>query len=272
MYLRVVIVAMVLCCVANTVLGQSKNAPKEPLIATDFEQADELGLFKALSKHALLDVVEGEGVDGSKGLRTKYVGYKEGSKRVGVTFDLPKHVMHATLNYDVKFDRDFQFVKGGKMHGLSPDKGITGGKEMKPEGWSARVMWRDRGLNTYVYSQDKNRKYGEGADRTLAHKFRPNRYHAITIYVKLNDPVDKANGSMRIYVDGRGVADHRGIQFRSVEGEHTKISKFLFSTFHGGHDPSWAPKDKNGNYITVYAYFDNFAVYEGLNIRRRPVK
>ena len=44
----------------------------------------------------------------------------------------------------------------------------------------------------------------------------------------------------------------------------------MFSTFHGGHSPSWAPKDGNGDYITVRAWFDNIAVYPGKHVRTAP--
>ena len=42
------------------------------------------------------------------------------------------------------------------------------------------------------------------------------------------------------------------------------IQRFLISTFHGGSSKSWAPKNEDGSYATVYARFDNFMVYEGL--------
>lgn len=237
----------------------------------DFESADPYGIHETLSAHRLLDVVEGEGVDGSHALRATYEGYERGSRRIVSRIDLPKRMTEATLVYDVKFDEGFQFVRSGKLHGLGPDNPVTGGNEMKPDGWSARAVWVGRdGLRTYAYCQNKGGKYGQGPDRKLDFAFETNRYYSVSIHVKLNDPVDQANGSMRIYVNGKGVADHRGIQFRSEDGDHTTINQFLFSTFHGGSSPRFAPKDEAGNYTTVHAYFDNFAVYEGLHVREKP--
>lgn len=251
-------------------IASDKPEKEKPVCATDFETADKLGLYDALQRNSLLEVVDGEGVDGSKALRATYKGYNRGSQRITAQFELPKHLDEATLVFDVKFAKGFQFVKGGKLHGLAPDNSITGGKKMAPEGWSARAMWKPKGLSSYIYCQNKKGQWGQEPDRTIDFNFKTERYYSICIHVKLNDPVKKANGSVRIYVNGKGVAEDRGVQFRSVDGEHTKISRLLFSTFHGGHSPDWAPKDKNGNYTEVYADFDNFAVYEGLHVRKKP--
>lgn len=265
--------SLLLLCMAPLCLAEeddAQDAASAPVCATGFESPDELGLYDRLLRDKRVAVVDDEGVDGSKALKVTYRGYKRGSERIVNTYKLARPLDEATLVFDVKFDQDFQFRKGGKLHGLGPDNRVTGGSKMKPDGWSARAMWDEAGLHTYVYCQDKDKKYGQGPDRKLDFKFKKERYYSVCIYVKLNDPVNKSNGSVRIYVNGKGVAYDGKIQFRAEEGEHTKITHLLFSTFHGGDDPSWAPKDKNGDYTDVHAYFDNFAVYEGLHVRKRP--
>lgn len=242
----------------------------DPICATGFESPDKLGLYDRLKRDDLVEVVDGKGVGGSKALKVTYRGNKEGSERIVNTFKLSRPLDEATLVFDVKFDEGFQFRKGGKLHGLGPNNRITGGHKVKPDGWSARAMWHADGLKTYVYCQNKENKYGQGPDQSLDFIFEKERYYAVSIYVKINDPIEKANGVARVYVDGKCIAEDRGIQFRAEGGDHTRITHLLFSTFHGGDSKSWAPKDKNGKYIDVYAYFDNFAVYEGQNVREKP--
>ena len=262
-FIQLFVVLLAIPCFAG---GQAAK----PVCATDFTSPDELGLYKSLTRNKLVRVVDGEGVDGTEALKVTYRGYRRGSERVIQSFKLPRPLTEATLVFDVKFDDNFQFTKGGKLHGLGPDNRITGGNKVKPDGWSARAMWRAKGLTSYVYCQNKKGRFGQGPDRRLDFEFTTQRYYSVSIYVKLNDPVEKANGIARVYVNGKSVAEDRGIQFRAVDGGHTKITHLLFSTFHGGDDPSWAPKDKNGEYTDVHAYFDNFAVYEGLYVREKP--
>jgi len=55
---------------------------------------------------------------------------------------------------------------------------------------------------------------------------------------------------------------HNNISLRKTDG---LIESLLFSTFHGGSNPSWTPM-KDGKPVTVHAYFDNFSVYKGRKI------
>ncbi|HEX8830995.1 MAG TPA: hypothetical protein VF705_07515 [Longimicrobium sp.] len=241
-----------------------------PILAEDFET--EGGPVHArLIEHPRLSVAAGEGTGGGRALRARYVGGPMGSERIVRLVPLPTPGIEYTLNYDVKFDRHFQFVRGGKLHGLGPAHAVAGGNPMRPDGWSARVMWRGDGVaETYTYHQDQQDRYG---DRGRAHRrfrFRPGRYHAVSLHVRLNEPVDRANGFARLYVDGELVESRERVRFRAIESEATRITQLLFSTFHGGNDPSWAPRGAAGEYGEVQAYFDNIAVYPGGRIREKP--
>ena len=88
-------------------------------------------------------------------------------------------------------------------------------------------------------------------------------WHHVVFQVALNDP-GKPNGFVRIAVDGRELIKTENVNFRGEAGRDTLIQQLLFSTFHGGHSPEWAPVDSAGNFVTVYAYYDNFIVVEGV--------
>lgn len=219
-------------------------------------------------RHGLLEAAPGEGVNGSTALKATYVGYEQGSRRIVARYPLGEAGDEYTLVYDVRFDDDFQFVRGGKLHGLGPLSPITGGHPIRPDGWSARVNFGENGrVRTYLYNQDQPGQWGTsvgGGD----FRFEPGKYHAVSFHVKLNDP-EEANGFAHIYVDGERIVTHDNVRFRGEDGEHTLIDKVLFSTFHGGSSPRWAPVDEDGEYTTVYAWFDNFAVYRGKFVREK---
>jgi hypothetical protein len=244
---------------------------KEPLIYTDFDDLKAGGMYETLVSNGSLEVVEKKGVDGSKALRAKYEGYKKGSKRITARCKLPEKVKEATLVFDLMFDEEFQFVKGGKLLGFGPDRPITGGKSMKPDGWSARMMWRKAGgLDTYIYCQNKKGSYGIRTGHKEPFNFKKGVYYAISMYVKINEPVSAENGCVHVIVNGQTLCKHENIQFRKVDGDNTLISNFMFCTFHGGSSKSWAPKTKDGGYATVYAFYDNIAVYKGMHVRKKP--
>ena len=51
-------------------------------------------------------------------LRQKYEPSSTGTPFIGKRFRLREKVKEATLIFDMKFDPEFEFVKGGKLHGL----------------------------------------------------------------------------------------------------------------------------------------------------------
>lgn len=189
-----------------------------------------------------------------------YKGYPQGSRRVLASERLPHPSTSAELEFDVKFCKDFDFVKGGKLHGLGPLKPITGGNKVTPTGWSARLMFsQGGGQMTYVYQQDMKGKYGEvqKADNfTLV----PDTYYHLRMAVRLNSAPEKADGQVIVYVAGKKLITHDKIRLRNALSADSEINTFLFNTFHGGHTRAWAPLGGDGSYATECAYFDNFVV------------
>lgn len=227
------------------------------LLREDFSRDSRGGLAARLLSHKNVHLAEGAGPDGSDAIRVDYVGDSRGSQRVVMGYPLSEVVERAKLSFDVRFDEDFQWVRGGKLHGLGPERPVTGGKPRRPDGWSARIMFgKDGNCRTYLYDQDKSRKYGIG-DGSRARVFKAGKWHHVDLEVVLNDP-GKSNGSATILVDGREIKTTRGVEFRGAEG--IGIRQFLFSTFHGGHSPEWAPKKDDGSFTTVHAFYDNIVV------------
>ncbi len=243
----------------------SSSWAEEPrvLMRETFNGSGKEGFAAKALEHPRIRLAENAGADGTNAICVEYVGFERGSQRVSLKFPLTAKVEGATLSFDVRFDQEFRWTRGGKLHGLAPRKSITGGRERQPEGWSARTVFKQDGrCATYLYDQDKIKKYGIG-EATEAPVFVAGKWHHVALQVRLNDP-GQSNGFARIRVDGKPVVTTRNVVFRGVGGPETLIQQFLFSTFHGGSDRRWTPVDDNGDPTTVYAYFDNFLVVEGV--------
>jgi hypothetical protein len=176
------------------------------------------------------------------------------------------------LRYDVRFADDFAFVKGGKLPGLFGGK-VTG-RLQSPDGtngFSTRYMWRAEGAGElYAYlprlrtnsagqvyvdlprSPTPGRSIGQGS-----WTFSPKQWYRLEQRVVLNTP-GRLDGRIQVWVyreDGKLLShfNEEKLLFRTVQ--HLKIEGIFFSTFFGGHDPTWATPR------TTYADFARFALW-----------
>lgn len=238
----------------------------EPILVANIGDGQSESFGAKLAAHPLIHAAPGEGPGGADAVRVDYVGFPQGSERIVVRHRLPQTGDEMTLCFAVRFEDDFQFVRGGKMHGFVPDLPVTGGKATQAAGWSSRIMWRTGGaLATYIYDQDKEGKWGIGI-AAEDFRFEKNRWYAVSLHTRLNSAADAHDGFAHVYVDGRRLIEHNGLRFRAATDPGTEITHAYFCTFHGGNKPGWAPKDAEGNLTTVHALYSHFSVYEGLHV------
>ncbi|MFD2822658.1 polysaccharide lyase [Lacinutrix iliipiscaria] len=239
----------------------------KPVLKFDFDKDLNQPHIKKLLSHKLIELNENEGINNSNAIKVSYVGYEKGSRIVARIFELPEGLEEATLNFSVKFSKDFKFVKSGKIHGLIPNNKIVGGKKMQDDGWSVRATFKEKGeIASYIYYQNKPNKWGDGITSSNT-VFTRGEYNDVAIYVKLNKPVNSKNGRCEIWVDGILQVSQELIQYRSAAEDSSLITHFYFDTFHGGHTPDYSPKNEKGEYTTEYAWFDNFEIYKGKYIK-----
>jgi len=184
--------------------------------------------------------------------------------------DLPATYTELYLSYDVKFDENFDFVRGGKLPGLcgydnnrSAGVGCNtgGGYPNGYDGWSARGMWREDGrLENYMYHAGQTNHYGD--DEYWSEFAQRGVWHQVQHRVVLNT-VGQKNGIVEAWLDGRKVLSVNDIEYRKTDS--VGINLFYFSTFFGGNDPSWAPATDQ------YIYFDNFAISTSPIVEERTV-
>ena len=176
------------------------------------------------------------------------------------------------LSYHVKFKKNFDFVKGGKLPGLAGGTAPTGNVAAEgTNGWAARMMWRTDHTGTpgkpkqktaqmtsyskYVRSGYDNE--GRIEDDTLFTDasgdpitIKSNVWYQISQRIRMNDPAN-SNGVIQIWLNGKLVVNQHDIQFRTTPD--LGIDQFYFSHFFGG-DYDW----RTVKWATVY--FDNFSV------------
>lgn len=197
--------------------------------------------------------------------------YPQGTVGEGAKWEMDLGQLYDTLwvSYKLLFQEGFNFVRGGKLPGLGGGSTPTGGDTTTgSDGFSARIMWRLKNTGDgeqgavcqYVYHMDKPGTYGEdlywaypnhGWSSTRRY-FIPGEWHEVKTRVIINSP-GEFNGRITSWLDGDLGLDSI-IRFRDFGVTHFAVDKFLFSTFFGGSDSTWAPvKDE-------YIYFDDFLI------------
>jgi hypothetical protein len=162
--------------------------------------------------------------------------------------------------YDVYFENDAEFVKGGKLPGLMSTNYYSD-PAVVPDGtdrWTGGMMWKANGqIINYMYHADQPGKYGEDIewnDGTGGQKyFQRGRWHRIELYYKMNTP-GVLDGRVKGWLDGELALDTNEIMYRMPGGEGLNIGAFVFKTFYGGGNSTWAPSSDQ------YIYFDNFII------------
>ena len=204
------------------------------------------------------DIVGGADAYSGHSLRVTYPANVFGPEGGGVQFivPLPKSYTELYCSYRVRFDADFDFVKGGKLPGLSGGTSDTGGtKPNGMDGWSGRMMWRDADGKAvqYVYYPDQASTFADDFPWTASgqDRFGKGQWHTVEHHVVMNTPGNH-DGLIEGYFDGKWAMQHKALRFRDTL--KFGIDDFYFSTFYGGSTQDWAPTAAH------HAFFDDFVI------------
>ena len=141
-----------------------------------------------------------------------------------------------TFEYEVLFDQNFPWSKGGKLPGLSGGVGYTGGTPAwNGDGFSVRIMWREDGrLIPNVYHKEQPGNYGDTFGATIGY-LTDDKPHKIKYWVKLNTGSNH-NGILKIYLDDELKFEKRDIVYRT---DDSKIDTAHIAVFPGGSTKDW---------------------------------
>lgn len=186
---------------------------------------------------------------GNASLRVSYPKGGVGPSQTGV--QAPLQLAPATqyyVSYWLRFSDDFSWGttnEGGKLPGLASGQNCSGCTTCTgTNGFSARLMWRKGGKAVlYLYDMDKKESCGDDyALKTPAKTdfvFQKGQWYQVVERVKVNTAANH-DGEVEVWLNGQSAIQVNGLQFVN-NGD--KVDNFYFSTFHGGSDATWAPKN-----------------------------
>lgn len=169
------------------------------------------------------------------------IGPSEGGAAWNQPFDGRDDVI---LTYVVRFSPEFDWRRGGKLPGIGGGHGkTTGGRRADGlNGFSVRPMWRADGrVEAYAYHAGQTKDYGDSLSLPKDFRLQRDRDIRISLRVRMNHP-ERADGLLELKVTS-GDATAKVTSDKMVWRKTSMIQadKFLFETFHGGSDLSWAP-------------------------------
>ena len=180
------------------------------------------------------------------GIRVTYVPSNIGSARIESLYSLSSEFKNQiTFEYNVLFENGFEWSKGGKLPGLRGGNKIistTGCVRPQPiNAWSFRLMWGPMGTITmYTYDQKRNEQnipcgisnYSKVPVLSIG------KWINIKIYMKVNNQQNK--GVAKLVINNKLISYRSNITWCPL---NTTIDHIYFSTFYGGDDISWAPRN-----------------------------
>jgi hypothetical protein len=163
------------------------------------------------------------------------------------------------LNFDMKFDPNFDFSWGGKVgFGMLLGDGNTGGDPgWDGNGGSFRIMWYKNTstspviLKPYVYYKDQPGTYGDDFGKvypTGGASIQKGVWYNIKMYAKSNTG-SNTDGRVQLVINGTTVLD-QAIRWTTNDLKRM-INNIVLETFRGGSETYWS-SPTNGS-----IYFDN---------------
>ena len=179
----------------------------------------------------------------------------------------------ATLEYEVYFPNDFEFVNGGKLPGIAGGpkgcSGCTREEPLRSECFTARFRWGEDGegspylylpLNTTHTKDFCAQVSGKSCDPKCGLMFNTGksfwlkgRWNTVKQRVVLNT-IGQANGVLQAWINGVKRIDFGQMIWRI--NSNVKADGFLISSHFGGSDASYAPP------MDTYVLFRNFKFYD----------
>ena len=151
-----------------------------------------------------------------------------------------------SFQYDIYFDPNFNWVKGGKLPGLYGGvTGASGGNHID-NGMSTRIMWRrNGGGELYMYmplAQDATTTaiaidetpYGLSLGRNSFY-FVKGQWQTIKVYMKMND-IGVNNGILELSYNGVVKISLTKVNLRTQD---IPVNGIMFQSFFGGSDMTW---------------------------------
>ncbi len=186
--------------------------------------------------------------DGQNIFRVNYQPGQIGPEKGGVGWRYPIGMSkEAQLTYTVRFSPNFDWVKGGKLPGLCGGPSNTSGGRPADgtNGFSARLMWRADGrAEAYVYHKNQKTNYGDSFAFPADFRFPTDTKVTVRLRVAMNDP-GQTNGKLDVWVTLPDQPEHLMVSRSDMEWRTVPtfgVDAIYFESFHGGGDPSWAPR------------------------------
>ena len=170
----------------------------------------------------------------------------------------------AYFRYYVKFEKGFEFSRGGKTPGLmgwapGEQAGWGGRRANGKNGFSTRICWGRRGtIQMYTYHADQKSIYGSGFPTSLKGErrlWKPDKWYCMEMRMKLNTPATKPGGKgkhdgiIELWRDGKLIGRKTDVRYRDLPT--MKIDCLFINAYFGG---MWeCPKDQ-------HIYYDNFVL------------